>query len=121
MAGVNKVILLGRLTRDPELSQLESGTTIVKFGVATSEKYKDKEDVEFHNVVAFGKTGQVIEQHFNKGDQIYIEGKNKTSKWEKDNNKFQRTEVIASRFDFIGSKSESNQESSQCPDGEPPF
>lgn len=103
MAGVNKIILVGRLTGEPEMSQLNNGTTIVKFGLATNEKYKDKEETEFHNIVAFAKTGQLLEQYLNKSDQVYLEGKNKTSRWDdKDTGKkMQRTDVVVSNFSFI--------------------
>ena len=102
---LNKVLIIGNLTRDPELKALPSGVQVANFSVATNSQYKDKngekkETVEFHNMVAFGRTAEVIAQYFKKGSQIFIEGKLQTRSWEQDGKKQYRTEIIVDRFEF---------------------
>lgn len=103
---INEVTLVGRLTRDPELRQLPSGIGVANFGVATNRTWKDKntgekkEEVEFHNVVAFGKQAETISQYIHKGDEIYVRGRLKTSSWEKDGAKHYKTEVMLDSFQF---------------------
>jgi single-strand DNA-binding protein len=102
---LNKIILYGNLTRDPELKALPSGQNVVSFSVATNRDWKDKdgqkkEATEFHNVVAFGRTADVIGQYFKKGRPIYVEGRIQTRSWEKDGAKQYRTEVIVENFQF---------------------
>jgi single-strand DNA-binding protein len=105
---LNSVTLIGNLTRDPELKALPSGTKVANFSIATNRNWKDKdgakkEEVEYHNLVAFGRTAEVIEQYTHKGDQIYIDGRLQTRSWEKDGEKKYRTEIIVESFQF-GSK-----------------
>ena len=102
---LNRVILVGNLTRDPDLKALPSGTMVTNIGLATNRTWKDKngekkEEVEFHNLVAFGKTADTIHQWVHKGDQILIEGRLKTSNWEKDGIKHYKTETIVESFQF---------------------
>ncbi len=104
---LNKAILYGNLTRDPELKALPSGGQVATFGVATNRTYKDKngqkqEVTEFHNVVAFGRTAEVIGQYFKKGRPIYVEGRLQTRTWDdKDSGKKQyRTEIVLETFQF---------------------
>lgn len=102
---LNKVQLYGNLTRDPELKALPSGQNVVNFGVATNRTYKDKngakqEQTEFHNVVAFGRTAEVIAQYMKKGRPIFVEGRIQTRSWEKDGQKQYRTEIIVENFQF---------------------
>lgn len=102
---LNKVILYGNLTRDPELKALPSGGQVANFGVATNRSYKDKngakqEATEFHNVVAFGRTAEVIGQYFKKGRPIYVEGRLQTRSWEADGKKNYRTEIVLETFQF---------------------
>lgn len=102
---VNKVIIVGNITRDPELKALPSGVQVATFSVATNEVYTDKdgqkqERAEFHNVVAWGKTAENIAKYMRKGSQIYIEGKLQTRSWEKDGQKHYRTEVVAGMVQF---------------------
>ncbi len=112
---LNLVQVCGRMTADPETKTLPTGTMLAKFSVASNRTWKDKntgqknEEVEFHNVVAFGRTAEVIAQYFNKGDEIYIQGRLKTSSWEDQQGaKRYRTEIITDRFDF-GQKAKANQ------------
>ena len=104
---VNKVILVGNITRDPELKALPSGQSVCSFSMATNEVFKDasgqkQERTEFHNVVAWGKTAENIAQYMKKGSQIYIEGKLQTRSWDdKDSGKkMYRTEINALNVQF---------------------
>ena len=107
MAGVNKVILLGRLGADPELRSSPSGVTSCNLSIATSINWTDKnsgekkEDTEWHRVVFFGRAAEVIEQYMKKGQQMYVEGRLKTSKYEKDGIERFSTSIIGDNFNFI--------------------
>jgi single-strand DNA-binding protein len=110
MSGVNKVILLGRLGKDPEARTLENGTMVVNFTLATSEVYKDrttgerKEITDWHNVVLWRGLAETASKYLHKGDQVYIEGKMRTRSWEKDNVTRYTTEVIGDNMSLIGGK-----------------
>ena len=102
---INQATLYGNLTRDPELKALPSGTNVCNFSVATNRTYKDKDDkkveqVEYHNVVAFGKQADLIAQYLKKGSPIYVVGRLQTQNWEKDGVKHYRTEVVVETFQF---------------------
>ncbi len=104
---LNKVFLYGNLTRDPELKALPSGSNVVNFGLATNRTYKDKsgakqEATEFHNIVAFGRTAEVIAQYMKKGRPIFVEGRIQTRSWEgkEDGKKQYRTEIVVDNFQF---------------------
>ncbi len=104
---LNKVILYGNLTRDPELKALPSGSQVANFGMATNRTFKDKngqkqETTEFHNVVAFGRTAEVIAQYCKKGRPIYVEGRLQTRSWDdkEGGKKNYRTEIIVDTFQF---------------------
>ena len=104
---LNKVLLYGNLTRDPELKALPSGGSVANFGVATNRTYKDKngakqEATEFHNVVAFGRTAEVIAQYMKKGRPIYVEGRLQTRSWDdkESSKKNYRTEIVVDTFQF---------------------
>lgn len=103
---INKVILYGNLTKDPELKSLPSGIHVNSFSLATNRSTKDasgakKDVVEYHNVVAFGKTAEIIHQYVKKGNPIYIEGRIQTRSWDgQDGKKNYRTEVILETFQF---------------------
>jgi len=106
---LNKAIIIGNLTRDPELKALPSGTKVCTFAVATNSVYKDKEGVkqekvEFHNIVAFARTGELVGQYLKKGQQVLVEGRIQTRSWDdKDGKKNYRTEIVADNVQF-GSK-----------------
>lgn len=109
MAGVNKVILVGNLGRDPEVRFTKSGAAVASFSIATSETWKDKgtgekmEKTEWHRIVAWGKLGEICGEYLNKGKQVYIEGRLQTREWEdKDNNKRSTTEIVASTMTMLG-------------------
>ena len=106
MAGVNKVILVGNLGRDPEVRRLGSGDPVVNFSVATSETWRDKqsgerrEKTEWHNVVIFNENlGKVAEQYLRKGSKVYIEGQLQTRQWEdQQGQKRSTTEIVLQKF-----------------------
>lgn len=105
MSGVNKIILLGRVGKKPELSTTPSGMEVCKFSIATSEKYKDKETTVWHDIVVWSKLAVLCNQYLYKGREVYIEGKLEKRTWEDKNYpeiKHQRTEVNASVVQFIG-------------------
>ncbi len=102
---LNKVFLYGNLTRDPEIKALPSGQNVANFSIATNRVYKDKdgqkkEQTEFHNVVAFGRTADVIGQYMKKGRPLYIEGRIQTRSWEAEGKKNYRTEIVVETFQF---------------------
>lgn len=112
---LNKVMLIGNLTRDPELKALPSGTQVATIGVATNRVWRDKngakqEDTQFHNVVVFARQAEIVAQYLRKGSQVYVEGRLQTRSWDdKDGSKKYRTEVVADRIQF-GSKREGGPE-----------
>ncbi len=102
---INKVTLYGNLTRDPEMKALPSGQNVANFSIATNRVYKDrdgakKEQTEYHNVVAFGRTADLIGQYMKKGRPLYIEGRLQTRTWDKDGQKQYRTEIVVDTFQF---------------------
>lgn len=102
---LNKVLLYGNLTRDPELRALPSGMNVVNFSIATNRTFKDRdgkkqEQVEFHNIVVFGRQADTVNQYLKKGAGAFIEGRLQTRSWEKDGKKMYRTEVVADRVQF---------------------
>jgi len=110
MSGVNKVILVGRLGKDPEIRNLENGATVANFTMATSETYKDKitgerkEIVEWHNVALWRGLADIAAKYLHKGDQVYIEGKLRTRSWEKDNVTRNTTEIVGDNMTLLGNK-----------------
>ena len=107
MASLNKVFLMGNATRDAELKVMGNGQPVVNFGLATSDSWMDKdsgerkEATEFHNIVAYRKTAELIERHVKKGSLVHVEGRLKTRSWEKDGQKFYKTEVEVSKIEFL--------------------
>ena len=113
MASVNKIILIGRIGQKPEV-KIVGESKVATFSVATSDKYKDRngnqvEDTEWHSVECWGNQAEIAEKWLDKGSLIYLEGKLKTEKWEKDNHKFQRHKIRVSSFTMLGSKNASDQ------------
>lgn len=125
MSGVNKVIIVGRLGRDPELRYLQNGNPVCKLNVATSEKYTNKdhqlvETTEWHRVTIWGKPAENANNFLAKGSLIYVEGKLKTTSYDKDGQKHWVTEIVATNTQYLSTKAENNknrenseQESSQ--------
>lgn len=119
MSGVNKVILVGRLGKDPEVRNLDNGATVANFSVATSESYKDrntgekKEITEWHNVVLWRGLAEVAQRYLHKGDMIYVEGKLRTRSWEKDGVTRYTTEVVGDNMTMLSSRSGGASQSSE--------
>jgi len=102
---LNKALIIGNLTRDPELKSLPSGMAVATFGVATNRVYKDRdgnkqESTEFHNIVVFGRQAETTAQYLKKGSSALIEGRLQTRSWESDGQKKYRTEIVADRVQF---------------------
>ena len=122
MAGVNKVIILGNLGADPELRSSPSGVTSCRLSIATSMNWTDKgsgekkEKTEWHRVVFFGRSAEVIDQYLKKGQQLYVEGRLQTSKYEKDGIERFSTDIIGESFNFISGSGSSNQGNNQFSD-----
>lgn len=110
MAGVNKVILVGNLGKDPEVRHLENGAAVANFSIATSETYKDKNgerqtQTEWHNIVLWRGLAEIAEKYLRKGNQVYIEGKLRTRSWDdKDGVTRYTTEVVGDNMTMLGSK-----------------
>lgn len=102
---LNKVLLYGNLTRDPEIRALPSGQQVANFSLATNRTYTDKEGrkqevVEYHNIVAFARQAEVIGQYMKKGRPIFVEGRLQTRSWEAEGKKNYRTEIVVDNFQF---------------------
>ena len=114
MAGsVNKVILVGRLGKDPELRSIPSGTSVAKFSLATDDRFTDKagekqERTEWHNIVVWGKLAEICGQYLRKGRLVYIEGSIRTDSWDDKETgvKKYRTEIIANTMQMLEKKSD---------------
>lgn len=108
---VNKVILLGRLGKDPELKYTPSGQAVTKFSLATSERWKDKangefqERTEWHNIVCWAKLAETASQYLTKGSSVYLEGRIQTRSWDdKEAKRHYMTEVVVSEMVFTGGR-----------------
>ncbi len=102
----NQAIIMGNLTRDPELRSTPSGQQVASFAVATNRTWLDasgerKEAVEYHEIVAWGKLGELAAQYLAKGRKVMVVGRLQTQSWEKDGVKRQRTEIVASDVNFL--------------------
>ncbi len=102
---LNKALLYGNLTRDPEVRALPSGQQVATFSIATNRTFKNKEgqqqdQTEYHNIVAFGRTAEVIGQYLKKGRPVYLEGRIQTRSWEAEGKKNYRTEIVVDSFQF---------------------
>ena len=114
MAGINKVILIGRLGSDPEVRYTPSGVAVANFSIATSEEWKDKdtgekkERTEWHRIVAWRRLGEICGEYLSKGKQVYVEGRLQTRDWEdRDGNKRYTTEIVATDVQFLGARDSS--------------
>lgn len=115
MAGVNKVIIVGRLGQDPEMKAVGQGATVTRLNVATSENWVGKdgqkqERTEWHRIVVWGKLAEICGKYLAKGRQVYVEGRLQTRSWEDNGQKKYSTEIVASTVQFLGS---ANNETSQ--------
>ena len=122
MAGINKVILVGNLGKDPEVRYLEGGTAVANFPIATSETFKDrtsgerKTNTEWHNIVVWRGLAEIAEKYLKKGSQIYLEGKLRTRQWQdKDGNSRYTTEIVADNLQMLGRKEDNTSASTPQP------
>lgn len=108
--GVNKVILVGNLGSDPDVRYMPSGGAVAAVSLATSESWKDKESgeqkerVEWHKVVFYGRLAEIVGEYLKKGSQVYVEGSLRTRKWEKDGVDRYTTEIIAREMQMLGGR-----------------
>lgn len=110
-SSVNKVILIGNLTKDPEVKTFEGDSKACRFSVATNRNWKDKdgekkEEVEFHNITAWGKLAEICGEYLHKGKKVYIEGRLRTRTYEKDGVKHYATEIVADNMVMLSPKGE---------------
>jgi single-strand DNA-binding protein len=117
MSGVNKVILVGRLGKDPEVRNLENGVVVANFTLATSETYKDKttgekkEITDWHNIVLWRGLAEITQKNLHKGDMIFVEGKLRTRSWEKVGVTRYITEIIGDSMTMLSKKGGSSSSS----------
>lgn len=102
---INKAMVYGNLTRDPEMRALPSGQNVCNFSIATNRRYRDRdgnqqEATEFHNIVVFGKQADLVSQYLKKGSTAFVEGRLQTRSWEADGQKKYRTEIVADNVQF---------------------
>lgn len=121
---VNKVILLGRVGKDPETKYMPNGKAVVNFSLATSEKWTDKngdkqEKTEWSNIVAYDKLAEIINEYVVKGMQLYVEGKIQTRSWDKDGVKHYMTEIIIHTMEMLGGKKDEDKPRSESPEKKP--
>lgn len=108
--GINKVILVGNLGRDPEIRYTPGGTAVANVSIATSESWKDRntgerqERTEWHRVVFFNRLAEIVEQYLKKGAKVYVEGSLRTNSWEQDGIKRYTTEIIANDMQMLDSR-----------------
>lgn len=120
---INKALLFGNLTRDPELKALPSGMNVCSFSIATNRSFRDKDgnkqdQTDFHNVVVFGRQADSVAQYLKKGSSAYIEGRMQTRSWEQNGEKKYRTEVVADVVQF-GPRAQTARPEEPSPDIQP--
>jgi len=118
--GVNKVIILGNLGKDPDLKYTAGGSAVANISIATSEQWIDKqsgekqERTEWHNIVFFGKLAEIVGQYLTKGSKVYIEGRLRTEKWQdKDGNDRYSTKIYANELQMLGDKPQGKPQDQQ--------
>jgi single-strand DNA-binding protein len=109
--GLNKVMLIGHLGKDPELKYTPGGAAVATLSLATNESYKDKEGnqqekTEWHRLVVWNKQAEIAAEYLKKGQQVFVEGKLQTRTWEKDGQKHYMTEILVFNFQMLGRKGE---------------
>jgi single-strand DNA-binding protein len=121
MSSLNKVLLIGNLTRDPELRNTPQGKAVAHIGIAVNESYttpdgEKKEDVTFVDVVCWGRQAETCKEYLTKGSLIFVEGKLQLDSWEKDGEKKSRMRVRADRVQFLSSKNRPKDKDEKMPD-----
>jgi len=112
---LNKVMIIGRLTNDPQMRSTQTGQNVTSFSIATNRRWNNKstgqqqEDVQFHNIVAWGKVAEICSQYLKKGSKVYVEGRLQTSDWEgQDGNKRYKTEIVMENMIMLDSKGQAS-------------
>lgn len=118
---INKAMVYGNLTRDPEMKALPSGQNVTNMSLATNRTYNDRDgnkqvEVEFHNVVVFGKQAENVAKYLTKGSGAFVEGRLQTRSWEKDGQKQYRTEIVADFVQFGAKNSDAPKKEVRAPD-----
>jgi single-strand DNA-binding protein len=127
MRGLNKVMIIGRLGRDPEMRYTPSGRPVTSFSVATSRSWLNadgerREETEWFNVVAWAQLAEICKQHLSKGSQVYVEGRLQTRSWEDpDGRKHYRTELVANEMIVLGDRRTSGEEAPGYSEAEEEF
>ena len=126
MRTVNKVLLMGNLGKNPEVKATGGGTTVANFSIATSDRRKDaqgnwQDETQWHELVAFGRTAEVVRDYVHKGSKLYVEGKIQTRSWEKDGQKHYRTEVLVNEMVLLDGKRDVAPQSTEIDDSDVPF
>jgi single-strand DNA-binding protein len=120
---INKVIVIGRLTKDPETRVTQGGTSVCSFSIANNKSWKQgdekKEQVSFFNCVAWAKGGEIIAQYMHKGDRICIEGRLQQRTWEKDGQKHSTVEIVVEGFQFLSAPKTGSGEPAPAHDSPP--
>lgn len=101
-----KAVVVGRLTRDPELNQTNSGKAVVNFSLAVNRRFSKDDTTDFFDATAWGKTAELIAAHKKKGDQVLIEGDLQVDTWEQDGTKRSKVKIVAQSVVFLASKGE---------------
>jgi single-strand DNA-binding protein len=123
--GLNKVMLIGNVGKDPELKHTPTGKATLELRMATSESWVSKESgekqtkTEWHSVIFWGKGAEIIAQFVTKGQKLYVEGKLQTREWEKDGKKNYKTEIVAGDFQFLSAKGEGPRQNGETPAADP--
>ncbi|MDA9227940.1 single-stranded DNA-binding protein [Flavobacteriales bacterium] len=127
MSGVNKVILIGNLGKDPEVRYLDNGVAVANMSIATTENYKNKEgdrvsQTEWHDVVLWRGLAEIAEKYLKKGSSVYIEGKIRTNKWiDKDENTRYKTEILADKLNMLARSVNSEDNNTPSTEDDLPF
>lgn len=125
MASLNKVMLIGNLGKDP-VNKAVGSTNVCEFSIATTEKWKDKtgqkqEKTEWHNIKAWGKTGDICALYLKKGSSVYVEGRTGQETWEKDGAKYYKTVVTCEKMVMLGSKGDGSPRDTAPSEAAPPI
>ena len=118
---LNRVLIVGHLTRSPEVRFAQNGTAVARFGVATNSAWTDdrgekREEVEFHNVVVFGRQAEAAGEHLRKGQLVLVEGRLRTNSWTTEGVKHSRTDIIAARLQFGPKRLEESHDADDLPE-----
>jgi single-strand DNA-binding protein len=122
---LNRAMIIGNLGQDPEIRYTPGGLPVVNFSLATDERYPDKsgkrqEGVQWHRIVVMGKLALTCNEYLKKGRQVFVEGRLRTREWENNGSKLQRTEIVASRVQFLGAPPAERAEANSTDDPAPP-